>query len=340
MKKFSKIFSTVSIGILVFITIPLVFGLVVILINSFGITPIWSHSQFSLLYWQKMFADTVFLKSLLAATIRGNSVGFLLFIFIFCIGFFIVQNKSTFLKKLNSFCMTMPHIVLAVGLAFLIAPSGFLFRIIAIVFHIDTFSNIVTVNDPYGISMSIAVFIKSMPFVLFSLFGVLTDYTVVSHITQARLLRHNNFVIWTCVVFPQTMSKIILPFFIALAYAISPIDIAAIIGPYTPSSVGTIITNWFLQPDREIFIYANIGCLLHDIGMYCISCFVVWLVCTGSCSTETSIYITTKYYQCRKAGIHIGSNVICSDKSCYFYIACAYSHVEWGKTVDISASHS
>ena len=248
--------------IVLVIAIPFFTSMIFMILGSVGITPTWSVMQFSLTHWKELLSDTFFLSVFTTAIIRGNILALILFIVVFCIGFFITMHPSKLTHMYNIFFLSVPHVALSVGFAFLVAPSGFFLRILAFFFNFVRPPQIVTINDKLGIAMGIVVLLKIIPFVTFSLLSVLRDYTISSHITQARLMGHNHFITWSFVIFPQIMPKIILPFFIALVYAISPVDISMILGPHTPPSLGIVLMQWFFDPERAAFIKANVGCCL------------------------------------------------------------------------------
>ncbi len=252
----SKLFVTLIIGILI---LPIFMGFFYIISRSMGYIPFWGEGEFTLNAWKEVLFDPTFLKVLFIAVIRGNIIGFVVFITLFIIGFYFIFQKSFFVRKLNFFFVSIPHVALAMGFAFLVAPSGIIFRVLSFFFGFKNPPNIQIIGDAFGISMCIVVFIKIIPFIVFVFLSVLHDYKIMSYITQARLMGHNIFSVWTFIVFPQILPKIFFPFLITLVYAISPVDIAAMLGPYTPPSIGVLLSQWHLSIEKITFMKSHVG---------------------------------------------------------------------------------
>lgn len=287
--------SAASVAILALMAVPFFCGLAFIIGSSFGITPTWQESGFTASHWQDVFSDAVFRRQLAQSFVRANAIAAASLAAVFFAGFWIVSSaRNSLLEKISAFTLSVPHVAFAAGFMFLLAPSGFLFRVAARIFNFSEPPNITTVNDALGIAVAVAVLIKVTPFILFSLFGALKDHRMADYAVQGRLMGHGRFAVWSFVVFPQVFPKIMLPFFISLCYALSPIDMAAILGPYTPPSSEVSVSIWFLRPDRLQFIRAAIGCVLI-IGLSALSLGLWMLVFAALKSARSFAYAAARH---------------------------------------------
>ena len=87
--------------------------------------------------------------------------------------------------------LSVPHAAFAVGLFFLLAPSGWLARAVAQVMGWGSPPDWITVQDPYGLSLALALTIKESWFLLWVLAAVLAEQSVTRQMVMVAFL--NNF---------------------------------------------------------------------------------------------------------------------------------------------------
>ncbi len=68
------------------------------------------------------------------------------------------------LQHVLSPLLAVPHAAAAFGLAFLIAPSGYLVRLVAPIFGLERPPDLLILNDPLGLAMIAGLVIKETPF--------------------------------------------------------------------------------------------------------------------------------------------------------------------------------
>ena len=88
--------------------------------------------------------------------------------------------------------LSVPHAAFAVGLFFLIAPSGWLARAVAYFAQWVSPPDWVTVQDPYGLSLALALAIKESWFLLWVLAAVLGEQAVSRQMVMARSLAYSR----------------------------------------------------------------------------------------------------------------------------------------------------
>ena len=142
--------------------------------------------------------------------------------------------------------LALPHLALAIGLSFLIMPSGVLARFIAaLLTGWQTPPNWITTHDPYGLSLIAALVIKEAPFLIWVMAGILNREDVrqsfANQNAAATSLGHGSGSIWLRVFLPQLMPKLIWPLVIVFIYAATVVDMSLVIGPTQPPTLATVI---------------------------------------------------------------------------------------------------
>ena len=156
--------------------------------------------------------------------------------------------------------LAVPHLAIAVGLAFLIAPSGWLIRLIspwATGWH--TPPDFPLVQDPLGLALAFALVLKETPFLILMTFGALGQIGADAQFRMARSLGYGPVQAWLKVILPQVYPQIRLPVYAVLAYALSVVDMAIVLGPTTPPTLATLVLRWFYDPDLATRFQAAAG---------------------------------------------------------------------------------
>lgn len=156
------------------------------------------------------------------------------------------------LQRRLSLLLSVPHAAFAVGLFFLIAPSGWLARAIA---HFSQWSSPpewVTVQDPYGLSLALALAIKECWFLLWVLAAVLGEQAVSRQMVMARSLGYSRTQSWRLILWPQLLPRLMWPVMAVFAYGLSVVDMAIILGPGTPPTLAVLIWRWLTDPDPAL----------------------------------------------------------------------------------------
>lgn len=159
--------------------------------------------------------------------------------------------------------LAMPHAAAAIGLAFLVAPSGFLVRLVSP--ELTGFTrppDWLILNDPMGLSLMVGLVAKEMPFLFLVLVAALPQ-TDGRRIRVARAFGHGQVWAWFVSVFPQVYKQIRLPVYAVIAFASSVVDVALILGPGTPPPLSVRILRWMGDPDLSHRAMAAAAALLQ-----------------------------------------------------------------------------
>ncbi len=146
---------------------PVCAGLIGTILPAFGYLPALGGDRFSVGPWQDLLAQPglgismrLSLVNGLAATLISLGV-----VVLFCAAW---QGTRIFavMQRLLSPILSVPHAAAAFGLAFLIAPSGWIVRAIAPLGGWDRPPDIVTLQDPLGMALIVGLVVKEIPFLL------------------------------------------------------------------------------------------------------------------------------------------------------------------------------
>lgn len=145
--------------------------------------------------------------------------------------------------------LSVPHAAFAVGLFFLLSPSGWLVRAVAQMMGWLEPPPWTTVQDPFALSLALALGLKESWFLLWVLVAVLGEQTVKRHMVVARSLGYSRAQTWRRVLWPQLLPRLGWPLAAVLAYGLSVVDMAVILGPSTPPTLAVLVWQWLTDPD-------------------------------------------------------------------------------------------
>ncbi len=155
--------------------------------------------------------------------------------------------------------LAVPHLAMAIGLAFLIMPSGFIARGVAMFTGWQTPPNWISTHDPYGLALVASLVIKETPFLMWILVSILNREDVQRNFAGQRAaavsLGHDMKSIWLRIFLPQILPKLIWPLLVVFTYAATVVDMALVIGPTQPPPFATIV--WADINDADILYNAR-----------------------------------------------------------------------------------
>ena len=181
------------------------------------------------------------------------------------------------LERALSPLLAVPHAAAAFGLAFLIAPSGWLARLTSPgLTGWDRPPDLLIVQDSWGLAMTAGLIVKEVPFLLLITLAALGQADAQRSVRVAQALGYRRLTGWLKTVFPRVYAQIRPPIYVVLAYAMSVVDVAIILGPNTPPSLSVQIVKWMSHPDLAFRLEAAAGALLQLALV--IGALVVWRI--------------------------------------------------------------
>ncbi|WGV99272.1 thiamine ABC transporter permease [Vibrio sp. YMD68] len=163
--------------------------------------------------------------------------------------------------------LALPHVAFAIGFAFLFAPTGLISRVLFNSVGYDVNQQTVNdlpllVNDPYAIGLVVMLALKEIPFLLLMSMSILKQMNVDQLEKVTASLGYNRAQTWWKCIFPQWIRKMRFPLLAVLAYSLSVVDIALIIGPTNPPTFAVLVWQWFSDPDLTLLPRAAAGAMV------------------------------------------------------------------------------
>ena len=160
--------------------------------------------------------------------------------------------------------LAAPHAALAIGLAFLVSPSGWIARILSPwATGWAAPPDIATVHDQWGLALILGLMVKEVPFLILVTLSALAQLPVRAHLASARALGYGRGTAWAKVIAPQVYPLIRLPVFIVLAFSLSVVDMGVILGPANPPVLSVAVMRWYAAPDVGMVLPASAGALVQ-----------------------------------------------------------------------------
>ncbi len=160
--------------------------------------------------------------------------------------------------------LAAPHAAMAVGLAFLLAPSGWLARIVSPGLTGWQVPPDVTVpHDAAGLTLIAGLVLKELPFLLLVMLAALGQIPVGRRMATGRALGYAPWDCWVWIIGPALYRLIRLPVYVVLAFSLSTVDMAILLGPSNPPPLAVAMTRWFQSGDLGLFAPAAAAALLQ-----------------------------------------------------------------------------
>jgi putative thiamine transport system permease protein len=162
------------------------------------------------------------------------------------------------LKRLLSPLLSVPHVALAFGLAFTVAPSGLIFRLLSPwATGLERPPDLLIVNDPYGLSLAGALTLKEIPFLFLMALSALPQADAMRAFAVARTLGYGRMAAFAKVVMPRLYPQLRLPVLAVLAYGLSVVDVALLLGPTLPPTLAVEVLRLANDPDLALHFEAS-----------------------------------------------------------------------------------
>ncbi len=243
---------------------PVLAGIAGTLLPAFGILPALGGDRLSLAPWIDLFAAPG-IASALSLTLFTGFVTTALALALAVLIVAALHDRPAFqtLRRLLAPALAVPHAGFAIGLAFLIAPSGWLARALSPWATGWTLPpDILILHDPAGWSLIAALTLKESFFILLMILAALGQSQAEQRLCIARVMGYRPTVAWLKVVLPAVYPQIRLPLYAVLAYSLSVVDVAIILGPTAPPSFAVLLFGWFRDFDLNIQFTAAAGAIL------------------------------------------------------------------------------
>lgn len=274
-QKFLGLFPFVSLSLFV---VPIIIGLLGTSLPAFGFLPALGYVKLHLAFFNDFFLYPAVWHSIALSLFVGLSSSMTsLAISLWVVTHLHGTRSWLLIERSIAPLLAIPHASFAIGFAFLVAPSGFILRLLApLSTSLATPPDFVFISDPQGLSLSLVLIIKETPFLLFMIMGALSQFPIPKIKAIGASLGYSRFRVWTRLILPQLYPLIRLPFMAVLAYSLSVVDLGLLVGPSLPPTLSVLVHSWFYSPEIDKRFLGAVGaCIL------CVLVFTMLLLAFG-----------------------------------------------------------
>ncbi|WP_376098636.1 hypothetical protein ACE7GA_09020 [Roseomonas sp. CCTCC AB2023176] len=122
--------------------------------------------------------------------------------------------------------------------------------------------DVATVNDEWGLALILGLVVKEVPYLLLMAFAGLSQVPAAGALRVARSLGYGPASAWLKAVLPMLYPLLRLPIYAVLAFSLSVVDVALILGPGSPPTLAAFVVRWMTSPDLSLWFPAAAGALL------------------------------------------------------------------------------
>ena len=166
---------------------------------------------------------------------------------------FIRQQLGRWLSRLPALLAT-PHAAMAIGLVLWLSPSGWALRLVSPgLTGFDAPPPWFTTQDPWGLGLILALWLKEVPFLLWVAATQMQREDLrrrwQAEYALAQTLGRNPAQAFAKIIWPQLAPRLRWPLLAVLAYGLTVVDMALIIGPATPPTLAVLAWQWLSDAD-------------------------------------------------------------------------------------------
>lgn len=245
--------------------LPILAGLIGTALPAFGYLPAIGGTGFSLAPWRTLFAYPGIASALRLSMSTGLLTTALALAL--AVGCAALGHGRPGFRRLQSALapvLAAPHSAAAIGFAFLIAPSGWLVRLVSPwATGFDRPPDFATTGDAWGLALTAGLLLKEVPYLLLMTLAALNQVPARQHLAIGRSLGYGPGVAWIKLVLPQVYPQLRLPIYAVLAFSLSVVDVALILGPSNPPPLSVLAVRWFADADVRLYFPAAAAAALQ-----------------------------------------------------------------------------
>jgi putative thiamine transport system permease protein len=244
--------------------VPVIAGLAGTMLPAFGYFPALGGHQFTLEWFGKIAAEPGLWRSCVLSLFTGlMATAISLVIVMLAVAAGSGTRGFAWLTRLISPMLAVPHAAAAFGFLFLFAPSGFLVRLVSPELTGWTRPpDILIPNDPMGLSLIAGLVLKEVPFLFLMALAALPQIHAAETCRVVTSFGYGRIAGFALALWPQLYRRIRLPVLAVLAFSVSVVDVALILGPTNPAPLAVRVVSWMNDPDLSMRFLASAGAVL------------------------------------------------------------------------------
>ena len=183
---------------------PIFAGVAGVLLPALGYFPALGRTQFSLDAWRELASTPGLARSVEVSLLVGFGATLISLLIVVLLAA-VSHGTRLFglIRRSLSPVLAIPHVAVAIGLAFVIAPSGLLFRFWSSYLGGPPLPpDLLIVNDTWGLSLMGALVLKETPFLFLMVLAALPQADAERSMAQARTLGYYRIAAWLKAVLP------------------------------------------------------------------------------------------------------------------------------------------
>ncbi len=256
--------SIVLTGLIVFL-LPILVGISGVLLPAAGYFPALGFTQFSFHPAMSFITAPGVGESIWLALKTGLIATALSLLCCFIILTGLMHDRIfSLLRRMLAALVAVPHSAIAIGLVFLLAPSGWLMRILSPgITGFDSPPDWSLVPDPYGWALIFGLMAKEIPFLLMVSLAAMATLPARQFEQIANSLGYGRVAAWATLILPLIYRQIRLPVFAVLVFSLSVVDMALLLAPTLPPPLAILVLHGFLDADLAARLPASFGAILQ-----------------------------------------------------------------------------
>lgn len=255
--------------LVVLILLPVATGLLGVLLPAFGWLPALGENTFNISGFIALWNTPGFgSMALLSYTTSLVSTLVVVLISCFILASYFNSRFLVYIQHVLGPILVIPHAAAAIAIGFLIAPSGFVMRLLSPgLTGAEQPPDILIPNDPYGFSIIVGLALKELPFILLMTLAAMQQKeikkNIEAHFSLAKSMGYSPLTGFFKAVLPTLYPFMRLPIYAILAYSSASIEIPMILGPNAPPTLAVAIMQWFTDVDLSLRIKASAGAIVQ-----------------------------------------------------------------------------
>lgn len=257
---------------------PVVVGFAGTALPAFGVLPAIGATALSLEPWRTLAAAPGLSGALATTVVVGLASSVLSIVLALALCMALVERP--WFRRAQAAATPLiaaPHAAVALGLAFVLAPSGWIAR--AISPELTGWTRppawLVTVGDPYGAALVVGLLTKEIPYLLVMIAAALGQVPVTATLRAARSMGYRRHTAFLKLVLPRLWPQVRLPFYAVVAYSFSVVDQALVLGPSAPPTLSVMALRWFSDFDVAQHLPAAAAALTQAV-IVAVALAVAW----------------------------------------------------------------
>jgi len=251
--------------IMAVLLLPILAGVLGVLLPAFGVLPVLGRTEPGFQALAMVLAAPGFWMSVWLTLSTGLLATFISAVIALLLPGLLFQSpRFGLLRRYLAPVLSLPHVTMAVGLLFLLQPSGWLIRLFSPGLTGWTRPpNLALVPDEAGLVLILGLLAKEIPFLVLMALSALGQIDAARLMTSARSLGYGKMIAWIMVVLPQLWPRLRLPVLIVLVFSLSVVDMAIVLAPGTPPPLAVRVLRWYQDPDLDLRFVASAGALIQ-----------------------------------------------------------------------------